>query len=229
MRKTLYHFSLLAALLFITSCSSYQSMDVHTTEAHFDGIDISRHQGKIDWKRVVKEDRVKFVYIKATEGGTYQDPLYEHNLKQARKRGLKVGSYHFLRTTSSIWLQYLNIMCHVNPKKQDLVPMIDVEECKNWSAQQLQDSLSLMVRLLENAYGQKPLIYTGQNFYNKRLGTRFVNCPLWIARYGDIPPEIGAPYSIWQFTQRGRLKGVKGHIDLNRFAPGCTYKLILKK
>lgn len=222
-----YILALLMIFATLCSCGSSKSTNMVTSQVDFDGIDVSRHQGEISWKHVAKEDRVKFVYIKATEGGTYQDPRYEKNLKKARKQGLMVGSYHFLRTTSSIWLQFLNIMSHVEKSKQDLVPMIDVEECKNWSSQQLRDSLSLMVRLLENEYGKKPIIYTGQNFYKKRMGDRFIDCPLWIARYGDVEPDINAPYSIWQFTQSGKLKGVNGAIDLNRIARNQWNKILL--
>ena len=228
MQNKIIIFFCLISLLLLSSCRSKTTIGGPTTNTHFNGIDISHHQGKIDWKQVAKEERVSFVYIKATEGGTYQDPLYKHNLKQARKRGLKVGSYHFLRTTSSIWLQYLNIMCHIKKEKQDLVPMIDVEECKHWTSEQLQDSLKLLVRLIENEYGQKPIIYAGQNFYTKRLGNKFADYPLWIARYGDVPPALNAPYSIWQFTQKGKLTGIKGYVDLNRFAPNCEKDILLK-
>jgi lysozyme len=224
------HFGLIVLLSIIYTligCKSSDKFYQTTTATHFDGIDISRHQGIINWKEVSKEERVKFVYIKATEGGTYQDPHYKRNLREARKKGLKVGSYHFLRTTSSIWLQFLNIMTHIPSKKQDLVPMIDVEECKNWNAQQLQDSLSLLARLIEKEYGKKPVIYTGQNFFIKRLNNdKITKYPLWIARYGDEPPCIDYPYTIWQFTQKGNLKGVSSKIDLNRFAPGISLDIL---
>ena len=219
----LFSFSLFL-LLAVSSCSSHSA-----TTCYGDGIDISHHQGDINWKKVARHKNLQFVYIKATEGGTYQDPKYQHNLKQARRRGLKVGSYHFMRTTSSVWLQFLNFVSPVPRKKQDLVPVIDVEECKNWTSQQLADSVNLMSQLLERVYGQKPIIYTGQNFYNKHLSNRLPQHPLWIACYNNTPPAINEPYMIWQFTQRAKLNGIPTPVDLNLFtSKGNIKKLKLK-
>ena len=206
-------------LCFITSC---RSSSPSTT--YGDGIDISHHQGNINWKKVSRQKSLQFVYIKATEGGTYQDPAYRKNLKQARRRGMKVGSYHFMRTTSSVWLQFLNFMCHVDPKKQDLVPMIDVEECKKWTSQQLADSVNLLSRLFEKVYGKKPIIYSGQNFYNKRLTNRLPEHPLWIACYRNQPPTVSSPYIIWQFTQKAQIPGISTPVDLNVFTSGGNLK-----
>ena len=216
----LFTFSLLFSFTF-SSCRSHSA-----TMCNGDGIDISHHQGKINWKKVARHKDLQFVYIKATEGGTYQDPRYKHNLKKARRRGLKVGSYHFMRTTSSVWLQFLNFVSHVPKKKQDLVPVIDVEECKNWTSQQLADSVALMSKLLEKVYGQKPMIYTGQNFYNKHLQNRLPHHPLWVACYSNTPPKINSPYLIWQFTQKARLNGISTTVDLNRFSSKGNIKML---
>ena len=61
----------------------------------YDGIDVSRNNGVIKWSEVAKNKRIKFVFIKATEGKGYVDPYYRRNIAEARKAGLKVGSYHF--------------------------------------------------------------------------------------------------------------------------------------
>ena len=66
----------------------------------YHGIDVSNHQGRIDWNKVANDDNVQFVYIKATEGATYVSPTFEQNIREAREAGLKVGFYHFLRATS---------------------------------------------------------------------------------------------------------------------------------
>lgn len=219
-----YFSVLLSAFCFLILLSSCRTSS--PTMTYGDGIDISHHQGRINWKKVARQKNLQFVYIKATEGGTYQDPRYAHNLKQARRRGMKVGSYHFMRTTSSVWLQFLNFVSHVPPKKQDLVPVIDVEECKNWTSQQLADSVALMSKLLEKVYGQKPLIYTGQNFYNKHLLNRLPHHPLWIACYSNTPPKINSPYLIWQFTQKARLNGISTTVDLNRFTSRGNLKML---
>ena len=67
----------------------------------FDGIDVSKHQGTINWAELKKYTKIKFVYIKATEGADYIDPRYQENIRNAKMHGFKVGSYHFLSTKSS--------------------------------------------------------------------------------------------------------------------------------
>ena len=58
------------------------------------GIDVSNHQGQIDWPRVAKDD-VAFAIIKATEGGDFVDKSFARNIEAARAAGLTVGAYHF--------------------------------------------------------------------------------------------------------------------------------------
>ena len=88
------------------------------------GIDISHHNGKIDWGIVPSVD---FVYIKATEGATYIDPMYNVNLKGARSRKYKVGAYHYFRTSSSATKQFENFKKQVKRTDVDLIPVVDVD------------------------------------------------------------------------------------------------------
>jgi len=62
------------------------------------GIDVSHYQGTIDWNNVnyYGDNKIQFVYIKATEGSTIKDEYYERNIQQAKQKGLLVGSYHYL-------------------------------------------------------------------------------------------------------------------------------------
>ena len=100
------------------------------------GIDISHHQGKIDWAKVNNWEghKINFVYIKATEGATFIDHMYESNIKGARENGFLIGSYHYFRTTSSPEKQFNNFITVVDKDLQDLIPLIDVEERKYWNS-----------------------------------------------------------------------------------------------
>ena len=73
----------------------------------YDGIDISRHQGRIHWEELSNVKRLKFIYVKATEGTSIKDPWYEENIKNARKHQISVGSYHFLTKMPAV-LQFEN-------------------------------------------------------------------------------------------------------------------------
>lgn len=204
---------------------------VTTVDMSYDGIDVSRHQKTIDWDVIAADKKVKYVYVKATEGQTFTDPNFRQNLENARRVGIKVGSYHFLRTGSSIQSQFENFTRAVKKNEQDLLPLLDVEVRQGWSNQQLRDSVKLFCDLLENHYGCKPMIYTSSSFFNNILGRLFADYPLFIARYAANEPRLdnGANWTLWQFSDKGRMRGIDHAVDLSRFNKGCTIKDILMK
>ena len=95
--------------------------------AQAQGIDVSKYQGKINWKKVSKSKKVKFVYIRATEGTTIKDPRYKANVDSARKHKIYVGSYHVYSSKTTAYQQFANFKSVVSKKKQDLIPVLDIE------------------------------------------------------------------------------------------------------
>ena len=152
-----------------------------------EGIDVSRYQGVIDWMRVGTEANVSFVYIKATEGSSLVDPTYAYNLANARQAGLSVGSYHFYR------------------------PKVSVDEQVDKFVADLQE----FVERIAAYYGKKPLLYTYQNFYNRHLVGTFKGYHWVMAKYKDEEPMLtdNVDYMMWQYTQTGRLPGIRGNVD----------------
>ncbi len=193
---------------------------------HYDGIDVSKYQGNIDWAKIAANDSIKFVYIKATEGATYVDPRFERNIREARKHGVRVGCYHFLRSSSTIADQFENIKKRIRRDEQHYVPMIDVETKGKWTDEELVDSLHALAVMIYEHYRCAPIIYTYSNFYNKYLSGMFTDYPLFIARYTADEPVMndGTKYVIWQFSEKGRVPGIAGNVDLNRFGPGYSEK-----
>jgi len=208
-----------------------KKVTLNPENVQFDGIDVSKHQGAINWAELKKNSKIKFVYIKATEGADYIDPRYQENIRNARKQGFKVGSYHFLSTKSSAVKQFQNFIKTAKREEQDLLPVIDVEKLKPWSAQQLRDSLKVFADLLEDYYGCKPLIYTSEKFFISNLGRSFANYPLFIAKYSATAPNINYPWIIWQFSDCGVFKAAvrenRGEVDMSRFGKGHSINDIL--
>ena len=202
-------------------------------KVQFDGIDVSKHQGYINWEELRKNSKIKYVFIKATEGSDYVDPRYKENIRNARKNGFKVGSYHFFTNKSSATTQFYNFLRNVKPEEQDLLPVIDVEVRNKWTSQQLRDSIKVFADLIEEYYGCKPIIYTGERFFIKHLGMSFANYPLFIAKYSNSAPNIGYKWILWQFSDCGSFKstvgGNYGEVDLSRFNNGCTINDITYK
>ena len=177
---------------------------------HIHGIDISHYQGSVFWEAIGNNSKMAYVYLKATEGGDRIDQMYEENIRLAHHYGLKVGSYHFFRPKTSLEVQLKNFMMQCRPGDQDLIPMIDVESTGKLPTEEFCDSLIRFLEMVTEAYHQKPLVYTGNNFYNKQL---------MIAKYADAEPELfdDRDYIIWQYTAKGRINGINGFVDKSRF------------
>lgn len=184
------------------------------------GIDVSRYQKKIDWQRV-KEAKVEFVYVKATEGATYTDPYFKQNIAGARNVGIPVGVYHFFRMTSNAQAQFNHFKKVVGNRKMDLIPMIDIEVNDGCSKSQIQKRLDALIALFKKEYGCSPMIYSSQEFYNKYLAPRYNRYHLYLGRYGGSRPVIDGTgsYTIWQYTRRGKIDGITTDVDVCRFNP----------
>ena len=231
------YYKLLLSVIFLSNvvlCANAQADNYESTELFdsevYHGIDVSNHQGSIDWDKVAKDENVQFVYIKATEGATYVSPTFEQNIQEARKAGMKVGCYHFLRATSYIHDQFRNFIEYCREDEQDLAPLIDIEVKGSWLDEEVADSVKLFADLLEEYYGVRPIIYTGTNFYNKYLSEEFNDgYELFIAKYSENEPELidGTDYTIWQFTDCGEVNGIYTDVDQSRFNKGKSLKDIL--
>lgn len=187
---------------------------------HIHGIDISHYQGNVFWEAIGNNSKMYYVYLKATEGGDLIDAKYEQNIQLAHQYGLKVGSYHFYRARTPQEVQLRNFMAQCRPGEQDLVPMIDVETKSGLSNEAFRDSLSNFLILVEKKYKQKPLIYTGANFYDHYLsGGMLDDYKIMIAQYMAKEPVLvdGRDVTMWQYTGKGHINGVNGYIDKSRF------------
>ncbi|MDH8701817.1 lysozyme [Dysgonomonadaceae bacterium PH5-43] len=205
-------------------------LSANSNKRYYNGIDISHHQKHINWAEVAKDKNIKYIYIKATEGKNHVDSLYAKNIKGARNNGFKVGSYHYFKTTSSAREQFENFKRTAKKEDQDLIPILDVEELKGWSKRQLRDSIKVFIRLTKQHYGKAPIIYSGHKFYNNHLCSHFNNYHLMIARYGQRPPRLNGKkgtYSIWQYTDKGKVKGIDEPVDLSRFNPKYSLNTFL--
>lgn len=198
-------------------------------DGHRYGIDVSRYQGDIDWQTVKKDKEVSYVYLKATEGASLVDVTYRHNLTEARKAGLKVGSYHFFSPTADPETQFENFTNTVNLTEQDLLPLIDVEIKGKVSPQCFCERLTRFLRMVEKHYGIRPVIYTSNNFYNKYLTGKYLDYKYMIARYSeDVPkPMDDIMFVMWQFTANGRIMGINGAVDRSRIMDGYSLGDIL--
>lgn len=183
------------------------------------GVDLSKWQGTADFQQI-KHAGKHYVFIKATQGTTDIDPDYKKNIENARAAGLLVGSYHFYMTDDMPEAQFANLSEHLSLQPGDLPPVVDIESLSRNSLPDKAAKLKQFLFLLEQRYGVKPIIYSGESFANQYL-SGFDQYPLWLAEYNqDRTPQLPLDWrnwTFWQYTQSGRVAGVNGPIDLNRF------------
>lgn len=228
MKKLTYISVLLISLLCIgcicnSATAKKKNARKRSVASQIDGIDISHHNGRINWGKVKKNHKgIKFVYIKATEGATHTDSYYSYNLKHARKKGILAGSYHFFNYRRTAKEQFRNFSKAVDANKQDIIPMVDFEK---YGSQRNADNaikeLKKFCQLIKEHYGVYPMIYTNERIYNELLWREFGKYHLFIANYKSREPSLkgNARYTIWQYSEKGRLEGVDENVDFNRFHP----------
>lgn len=204
----------------ITVCAQDNiNVQCEDTCTHVHGIDLSHYQGEVFWETVGGNTKVAYVYLKATEGGDRIDPTYERNIQLAQKNGLKVGSYHYYRPKTEQAKQLENFRTQCLPEEQDLLPMIDIETTQGLSTDEFCDSLFKFLDMVEQAYQQKPLLYTFRNFYNRHLVGMIDDYQLMVAMYTADEPVLADERDItmWQYTGKGRIVGINGYVDKSRF------------
>lgn len=183
------------------------------------GIDVSKHNGEIDFEQV-REDDYQFVFIKASEGKTYKDEAFDRNYQQARKAGLMVGAYHFFRKNRTGEEQADNMLEVIKGKTFDLPLVIDLED--DWGNGATVDRKMALNRVMDMIQrlkdkGYSVMIYTNFDGYNKYYKDMLGDNDLWLCSFTspDLLPHM--PHRIQQFSHEGSVKGVEGKVDLNVF------------
>ena len=220
LRKKIY--LLLASITLLSAPAKAQEglyVQCEDTCTHIHGIDLSHYQGEVFWETIGDNSKMAYVYLKATEGGDRVDHMYQLNIDLAHRYGLKVGSYHFFRPKTPLKKQLENFKAQCKPRDQDLIPMIDVETKGGLGNEEFADSLTKFLGMVEDAYKQKPLIYTGTNFYNRYMVGHVDHYPIMIAQYNQNEPILSDDRDItmWQYTGKGRINGINGYVDKSRF------------
>jgi len=179
------------------------------------GLDISHHNGVIDWAQVAKSG-VTFVYVKASEGGDRADVRLAANLLAARQAGLKVGAYHFFTFCRPGEEQAKHFLSLVKPEAGDLPPAVDVEfvgNCRDVPSREVvRANLETWLALVEKTFARRAVIYSTADAADAFL-TGLPN-PLWLR---ELPGEPKRAWTFWQFDPGGTVPGIGGSVDLDVF------------
>ena len=188
------------------------------------GIDISKHNGNIDWN-AVKNSGVQYVILRcgyrgSASGVLVEDQKFKSNIQGATAAGLKVGIYFFSQAVNEVEaVEEASMTLSLIKNYRITYPVyIDVE-----SANGRADGISKAARTsVINAFcqtirnsGYTPGLYANKNWLTEKIDTGALGgCKIWLAQY-VAAPTYGGRYEMWQYSSRGSIAGIKGNVDLN--------------
>ncbi|MFN2590684.1 MAG: GH25 family lysozyme [Actinomycetota bacterium] len=180
------------------------------------GIDVSHHQGSINWTEVAG-DGIAFAYIKSTEGRDFRDGEFRRNWDGAGRAGLARGAYHFFTLCAPGAMQAEHFLGTVPAGELELPPAIDLELAGNCSRRPdgatVRRELLAFIEAVEQATGQRVVLYVGDDFEDRYRLRRSLARPLWYPRFLRRPPA--EEWVIWQVMGLAHVDGVEGDVDLD--------------
>jgi len=183
------------------------------------GLDVSEYQGKISWSYVDTLEQkypLHFVFIRATVGSDRKDLEFKRNWLGAKENKMIRGAYHYYRPNENSFEQAELFIKTVTLKKGDLPPVLDIERLpENQSLERLKIGLKRWLTTVEMHYGVKPIIYTGEKYYDDFLKEEFSDYLFWIANYNFYREKIQDDWLFWQFTEKATVPGIDYKVDVN--------------
>ncbi len=194
------------------------------------GVDVSHHQGNINWSAVYASGKV-FAFVKATEGVTYNDPMFVSNMVNGHNAGVLMGAYHFARPDNNSAVDEARHFVQVARSYIGagwLPPVLDLEDPNSstdlqdlYTSQQLTEWVRTWLQVVEDSTGVKPIIYTNGRYTNY-LQSSLNSYGLWIAEPdgNTNPPDNLGHWTTWlfkQFSWTGNVPGINGDVDLDVF------------
>jgi lysozyme len=187
-------------------------------EDHAIGLDVSEYQDKISWSYVDTLEQkypIHFVFIRATVGKDRVDRRFERNWLGAKENKMIRGAYHYYRPNENSVAQAKLFIKTVVLHKGDLPPVLDIEKLpRNQSIDSLKVGLKRWLRLVESHYKVKPIIYTGEKYYDDFLKEEFSEYLFWIANYNFYREKMESDWLFWQFTEKASVPGIKTNVDV---------------
>jgi GH25 family lysozyme M1 (1,4-beta-N-acetylmuramidase) len=201
-----------------------------------EGIDVSHWQGTIDWS-LVRQAGKRFAFIKASEGQTYNDPMYPTNRSGAKTAGLVIGAYHFANPSQT---SSCDLRCDARKEADHFIataswasgemrPVLDLEKSGGFSDSDLQTWVRVFLNRIYNQKGVRGVIYVSPSFWSNYMGnTQWFATNgydvLWIAHWttasGPTVPANnwgGHGWTFWQYSSSGTVAGIEGRVDLDRY------------
>jgi lysozyme len=186
------------------------------------GIDVSRYQGVVDWAAVRQSGR-SMAIARVSDGTRFRDAQFPRNWSVMALRGFVRGAYQYFRAGQDPIAQADLFLSYIQNDPigwGDLPPVMDIETSDGQPASVVRANMWAWLTYMQDATGTTPIIYTA-NFMSSVIGPEFGwYYPLWVANWGVTCPLMPSGWSswvIWQHSSTGRVSGVPGNVDLDRF------------
>lgn len=185
------------------------------------GIDVSHHQGKIDWEKV-KASGIDFAVIRCGFGMDEEkqdDIFWQTNVSECERLNIPYGVYlySYADTTAKARSEADHVIRLIQGRNLTYPIYYDLEDktLQNLSSAKLgQITEAFMGRLKETGYSNVG-VYSSKNWWSEKLTSSVFNkYPKWVAQYNSICTYTGN-YQMWQCTQTGKVNGINGYVDLN--------------
>ena len=185
------------------------------------GLDVSVYQGSIDFRSVRKSGRA-FVLARVSDGVKYSDSKFSTNYANAKAAGLVRGAYQFFRPGQDPIAQADLLLSKIGYQlgAGDLPPVLDVEVTDGTSASHVLSAVEAWVNHVAKALGRTPIVYTSPGFWSGIGGRKSYGANLWVANWTTNCPSMPngwSTFSLWQHSDQGRVPGVGGKVDLDKF------------
>ncbi|MBI5201068.1 MAG: lysozyme [Elusimicrobia bacterium] len=185
------------------------------------GIDVSHHQDDIDWKKVATAG-LSFVYIKATESDDFTDDRFMENWKGAGQAGLRRGAYHFYDFCKKGAPQAQLYLDTVPVEFEGLPPVVDLElsgSCRRLpKPAAFKKEFDAFVAKIQAAHREAPLLYVSYEIYDRYFANSPEPLRIWITDFIGRPAlSDKRDWVMWQFSEKGRIPGIGGPVDLDVF------------
>ena len=191
----------------------------------YEGIDVSEWQGKINFEEVA-ESGIDIVYIRVSEGTDYIDPYFRENYENAKENGLKTGFYHYLtaRNEKEAIEEAEFFVANIKATEPECKLAMDFESFGDLSVEEINEISKVFLERVQELSGKECIIYSdaynAREVFDEELARKYA---IWVADYFASEPADNGKWSSWvgfQYTDRGRINGIDGNVDRDKFTNG---------
>lgn len=181
------------------------------------GIDISHHQGDIDFEKL--KGNIDFAMVRTSYGSFYEDRKYKQNIKGLEKINVPYGLYHFsyatdVETAKKEASSFINLIKNYNPTYPVVIDIEYSDRTADVRKDTLVDIANVFCKMVEEA-GYYAMIYANLDYFNNKLNSNVLDkYDKWLAQWTS-KPTYNKPFGIWQYSSKGSVPGINGNVDLN--------------